>query len=642
MMMLSAHLIFPVVIALSLVSFQSVIGCPTFCSCNAGTVDCSHKRSIQIEADKIPKTTKRLDYSNNQLSKITRNHFQGLNLLESLHLHQNKITAIEDDSFKDLANLTSLFLNGNKISSITKSTLRGLFKLESLLMENLNQGSQHLKIADGAFSDLNNLEVLILNDNKMQHFSDDTFKGLNNLKYLSFNFGMVSSISSKALDMFPTSLRISNKGRRKFKVCCCSTAKALSRFPSVKTSCKLNACIETSDVCSLQTRATTTTTTSVIPTTSFVKSSSKTTNVFKESTISIPLQPALPASSKTMMKSSTTSSAIQIKSSNFENLVIQTSFLSSTPTAETADVSSSSFIINKETSSSIINKERPMVYSTISPYSRSSPKKSSSIVIAIPSLSIPESSSISATSSLGKVPKSVVPSIESSYISSSSPSSLTNNPSSSSTVHQSKVESALSFQQSSKIKRSSQVIMISSLQSMYQTVSSSSQSSVHLSSSSNEQLMSSDSSLATSTLMEQNLSTITSSSSVQSLSMSSIPMVESSSTYSSESPNIMLLSSKVIESSADASSQSMISSTSYTLKMFSSKIESEIPGVSALQTSFIINPSSASTHQPLHPSSSIKYPTTGESTGSDSARMRHSFSMIMIVTLLAIITIYRI
>ena len=215
------------------------------------------------------------------------------------------ISTIEDNSFKDLVNLTTLTLNTNKINSITANTFKGLFKLKNLIMENLNHhGSRQLKLADGAFSNLNDLEVLILNNNKMEHFTDDTFKGLNNLKSLNFQFGMVSSISSKAFDMFPASLLINNKGGRDFEVCCCTTAKALSRFPSVETSCKINACIETNDICNPQvtststgTTATTSTTTklflpttdlspsttSVIQTTLLTKSSVlETTNIMKE------------------------------------------------------------------------------------------------------------------------------------------------------------------------------------------------------------------------------------------------------------------------------------------------------------------------------------------------------------------------
>lgn len=203
------------VMVLSMILIQSVNGCPRFCSCyEESTVDCSHKLFLQIEVDRIPKTTKIIDYSNNQLSKVTRSHFQGLNLLEELYLHQNMIAEIEDGSFKDLTNLTSLFLNKNSVGFITGKAFQGLFKLTNLWIENLHQGSQQLKIADGAFSDLINLEMLFLDNNKIKHFTDDTFKGLNNLKILNFNFDLVSSISSKAFDMFPSSLLITNKGKK--------------------------------------------------------------------------------------------------------------------------------------------------------------------------------------------------------------------------------------------------------------------------------------------------------------------------------------------------------------------------------------------------------------------------------------------
>ena len=82
--MFSTRSMLPVVMVLSLVLVQSVNGCPSFCSCSKGAIACSHKSILQIEADKIPKTTIKLDYSNNKLSKISNKHFQGLNFLEIL------------------------------------------------------------------------------------------------------------------------------------------------------------------------------------------------------------------------------------------------------------------------------------------------------------------------------------------------------------------------------------------------------------------------------------------------------------------------------------------------------------------------------------------------------------------------------
>uniref|UniRef100_A0A6I8RF58 Slit homolog 1 protein n=1 Tax=Xenopus tropicalis TaxID=8364 RepID=A0A6I8RF58_XENTR len=146
----------------------SIGSCPAMCTCSNGIVDCRGKGLTAIPAN-LPETMteirlelngiksvppgafspykklRRIDLSNNQISEIAPDAFQGLRSLNSLEgaaqisamyglilLNANKINCIRADTFQDLQNLSLLSLYDNKIQSLAKGTFAALRAIQTL------------------------------------------------------------------------------------------------------------------------------------------------------------------------------------------------------------------------------------------------------------------------------------------------------------------------------------------------------------------------------------------------------------------------------------------------------------------------------------------------------------------------------
>lgn len=74
-----------------------------------------------------------LDLSRNRLSKINRNTFAGLHLLERLHLENNQFTYFDHGAL-DCRNLTYLDLGGNRLQTLDAWIFARLPELRSLIL----------------------------------------------------------------------------------------------------------------------------------------------------------------------------------------------------------------------------------------------------------------------------------------------------------------------------------------------------------------------------------------------------------------------------------------------------------------------------------------------------------------------------
>ncbi|KAK0167887.1 hypothetical protein PV327_001742, partial [Microctonus hyperodae] len=106
--------------------------CPSPCTCNGATVDCSDKKLTSIPRE-LPIYTSTLLLGNNDIEKIkAENLFEKLPELQHLDLRRNKITRIEATAFKGAHKLTELLLSDNKLREVHNKMFNGLVNLKTL------------------------------------------------------------------------------------------------------------------------------------------------------------------------------------------------------------------------------------------------------------------------------------------------------------------------------------------------------------------------------------------------------------------------------------------------------------------------------------------------------------------------------
>ncbi|KAK4884741.1 hypothetical protein RN001_001012 [Aquatica leii] len=130
--------------------------------------------------------TQELDLSKNFLEKIIPNTFKSPNkdnTIRNLYLGTNSINAIENNTFSQLSDLRILSLEENKISSIYKDSFKGLTSMTSLILKK----NLITNIPIGLFGDLGRLEMLDLSDNRLSSLSPNTFSGLISLTKLNIS-----------------------------------------------------------------------------------------------------------------------------------------------------------------------------------------------------------------------------------------------------------------------------------------------------------------------------------------------------------------------------------------------------------------------------------------------------------------------
>ena len=109
-------------------------------------------------------------FSNNVLTNIESDAFQGSESLVHLELDNNRIVSIENGAFANLENLEMLYLNENYLTYLDNTTFAG-------------QLSQSLKSLD-------------LSSNQIEYFHPDTFVGLSKLRklYVPFPFNFFTPL----------------------------------------------------------------------------------------------------------------------------------------------------------------------------------------------------------------------------------------------------------------------------------------------------------------------------------------------------------------------------------------------------------------------------------------------------------------
>jgi len=134
---------------------------------------------------------KYLNFSSNQIPKLTSRVFSEAIRLETIVLTSNWISEIEDEAFENLVNLKSLYLNENRLTALKKGTFSGTPNIQQIyLNRNLID-----EIEDGTF-DLPELLVLGLRHNNLKTLSDRLLANVPKLGLIDISSNQLTQVGN--------------------------------------------------------------------------------------------------------------------------------------------------------------------------------------------------------------------------------------------------------------------------------------------------------------------------------------------------------------------------------------------------------------------------------------------------------------
>ncbi|KAG9260529.1 lumican-like [Astyanax mexicanus] len=169
--------------------------CPLECGCPIQwptALYCEH-RGLQHLPEGLPSRIQYLFLQGNALTGFNSGVFANTSSLRWLFLDRNQILSerLEPTLLSNLTRLVNLFMNHNNLTEVPTGLPRGL--------KQLRLAYNHIeKISPGAFQDLRNLTLLLLQGNQLKTVSEADFKGLPILNLLD--------LSHNNLETFPKHL----------------------------------------------------------------------------------------------------------------------------------------------------------------------------------------------------------------------------------------------------------------------------------------------------------------------------------------------------------------------------------------------------------------------------------------------------
>ncbi|CAH2277704.1 epiphycan [Pelobates cultripes] len=131
------------------------------CTCIATTVYCDDHNLDSVPP--LPRTTTHAYLRFNKISRISKTDFSHLNKLQKIDLTSNIIAEIDEDAFRTLPSLNELILRDNRLRQLPE--LPNTMTVIDLSHNRL--GRKGLK--NEAFKDMNDLHLLYLVDNNLDH-----------------------------------------------------------------------------------------------------------------------------------------------------------------------------------------------------------------------------------------------------------------------------------------------------------------------------------------------------------------------------------------------------------------------------------------------------------------------------------------
>ena len=141
----------------------------------------------------------KLTLSETKITKLEKKLFapHRFPMLQNLIVYENKeLRKIDPDAFSNLNNLICLVLQENCIESIDKSNFSNLTNIEFLVLD----GNPIKHVEENVFSDLKSLQHLSLDNIQLTTLSPKSLAGLDNLKCLSLRDNKLTNFDFHILD----------------------------------------------------------------------------------------------------------------------------------------------------------------------------------------------------------------------------------------------------------------------------------------------------------------------------------------------------------------------------------------------------------------------------------------------------------
>ncbi|XP_052085630.1 protein slit-like isoform X1 [Mytilus californianus] len=151
-----------VILFISFVKGDLVIGCVQPCICFGTSVNCTLKNLTEIPPN-IPSDTTELYLNGNNLTSLVPNDLSGLTFLIVLDLSENNLESLPKGLLSSNTNLRVLDLSDNNIISLSKDLLSTTTNLNSLYLNDNNI----ISLPEGLLSMTTSLEYIYLNDNNI-------------------------------------------------------------------------------------------------------------------------------------------------------------------------------------------------------------------------------------------------------------------------------------------------------------------------------------------------------------------------------------------------------------------------------------------------------------------------------------------
>lgn len=137
-------------------------------------------------------------FSDNQLQSLPPELFSDTKDLKEIYLNNNTITVLAPGLFSDLTQLLVLDISHNELTSdwINTSTFAGLKRLAFLDFSHNRVSKMEIAL----FRDLNNLQILKMQDNFIEHIPENVFASLFNLHTLILSNNRLTIIESYAFN----------------------------------------------------------------------------------------------------------------------------------------------------------------------------------------------------------------------------------------------------------------------------------------------------------------------------------------------------------------------------------------------------------------------------------------------------------
>ena len=154
---------------------------------------------IKVLEDGIFEGTPALQYfyiNHNLVSVLGEHTFDGPTNLDVIYLPFNRVSSIHKDTFDGLTALTDLNLQDNRISSLHKDTFDDLASVWRLNLASNIISSLH----KDTFNGLTSMSLLLLPGNEISSLHEDTFDGLPELLYLYLHRNKLSDLDADLFD----------------------------------------------------------------------------------------------------------------------------------------------------------------------------------------------------------------------------------------------------------------------------------------------------------------------------------------------------------------------------------------------------------------------------------------------------------